>query len=65
MYLTETAAHRAAARRSKKINEPVWVIFESGEFDTATEEELGTFYLGLQESSILGAYFDGEPESYR
>ena len=58
--MTEVQAHAAARRRSLVHPHPYYVVYESGEWDCATDYEMDTFYSG---NEPIAAYVHGERES--
>lgn len=59
--MTEKQARRRAASRSRKCG-ICYVVFECGEYDTASPTELDTYYAG-NERCIVATYYDGEEEA--
>ena len=53
MVSAHAQAVKNAATRARRRGEDVYVVYESGQYDTATEEELDTFYAGIAAANIL------------
>ena len=46
--VTENQAHQRARNRAKREHRDIWIIYEDGEYLTATDYDLETFFRGAE-----------------
>jgi hypothetical protein len=51
MTLAQAIQH--AEKRARETDEVRYVVYESGEYHIATEEDLDTFFMGISDRNIL------------
>ena len=57
--MTKQQAIAKADRIAKKTGEHRYVVLESGEYETASEFDLDTYFLGINEANIVYSTVDG------